>query len=378
MAQEFDTALYTLWFGLSYGSILTSAALYKTVEGLGKKPCLLQKPPQLWTDHYADKGNIAGLFAYENCKVLEIFDSEEDMKLLREQITTHVVGSDIVWSYNVVGKSGNFFFLDNAKPEDTKLAYCSSFGGSLPGYGVKNEYFHLLRRFDRISVPDSVNANILRDQFSIGSDTVLDPVFLCDKSFYIDCAAGSAARMNDNAPSYIFVHMDQGDKRKRQLILRGNDILLLKNGIPLRCMIDINRYEESKTALGLAPAYFIRTEDWLHYLINSEFVITDNIYAMYFALIFEKPFIILVNEDDPGLLKVREFLKSLGIEERMVMLQSDLKTKEYLFKKPIRYAKVTALLNEMRKSSLQWLKDTMGTEQNAKEGENTDGTAETL
>ena len=367
--EQFDTALYTLWFGLNYGSILTSAALYKTVEGLGRKPCLLQKPPQLWTDHYADKGNIAGLFAYENCNVLEIFDREEDMKLLKEQIHTHVVGSDIVWSYNVVGKSGNFFFLDNAKPEDTKVAYCSSFGRSLPGYGVKNEYFHLLRRFERISVPDSANADILRQQFSVESDIVLDPVFLCDKSFYTNCAAHSAARLNDNAPSYIFVHMDQGDSRKKKFILRGNDILLMRNGVPIRCMIDINRYEESKEALGLAPAYFIRTEDWLHYIINSEFVITDNIYAMYFALIFEKPFAVLVNEDEPNLKRFKEFLTPLGLSERIVILQGDLKIKEYLFRKPVKYSKVSAMLNDLRNESMNWLTDNLKIHREAEQGE---------
>ena len=369
MAQEFDTALYTLWFGLSYGSILTSTALYKTLEGLGKKPCLLQKPPQLWTDHYADKGNIAGLFAYEHCNVLEIFDSENDMKLLKEQVHTHVVGSDIVWSYNVVGKNGNFFFLDNVASDDIKLAYCSSFGRSLPGYGVKNEYFHLLRRFNRISVPDDDNANILSRQFSIEADIVLDPVFLCDKEFYIDCAAQSAARLNDNANSYIFVHTDQGDKRKKQFILRGNDILLPKNGSILRCMIDINRYEESKKALGLAPAYFIRTEDWLHYIINSEFVITDNIYAVYFALIFEKPFAVLVNEDEANLERFKGFLTPLGLTDRIVILQGDLKTKEYLFRKPVRYTKVSAILNEMRNESMNWLTENLKINQETEQGE---------
>lgn len=367
--EQFDTALHTLWFGLNYGSILTSAALYKTLESLGKKPCLLQKPPQLWTEHYADKGNIAGLFAYEHCKVLEIFDSEKDMKLLKEQIHTHMTGSDIVWSYDVVGKSGNFFFLDNAKPEDTKLAYCSSFGGSLPESGTKNEYFHLLRRFDRISVPDSSNADIIKRQFSLDSDIVLDPVFLCDRSFYIDCAARSAARLNDNAPSYIFVHMDQGDKRKKHFIQRGNDILLLRNGIPLRCMIDINRFPESKEALGLDPAYFIRTEDWLHYVINSEFVITDNIYAMYFALIFEKPFAVLVNEDEPNLKRLKEFLTPLGLTERIVILQGDLKTKEYLFRKPVKYGKVSAILNDLRNESMNWLTESLKINREAEQGE---------
>ena len=102
--MAYDTAVYSLWFGLNYGSILTACALYKTLEQYGKHPALLQKQPVLWGEHYAEKDNIAGRFAYQNCNVLEVFDSEEDARILREDVQNYVVGSDVVWNYEVVGK----------------------------------------------------------------------------------------------------------------------------------------------------------------------------------------------------------------------------------------------------------------------------------
>ena len=42
-SMAYDTAVYSLWFGLNYGSILTACALYKTLEQYGKHPALLQK-----------------------------------------------------------------------------------------------------------------------------------------------------------------------------------------------------------------------------------------------------------------------------------------------------------------------------------------------
>lgn len=65
-SMAYDTAVYSLWFGLNYGSILTACALYKTLEQYGKHPALLQKQPALWGEHYAEKDNIAGCFAYQN------------------------------------------------------------------------------------------------------------------------------------------------------------------------------------------------------------------------------------------------------------------------------------------------------------------------
>ena len=85
-SMAYDTAVYSLWFGLNYGSILTACALYKTLEQYGKHPALLQKQPALWGEHYAEKDNIAGRFAYQNCDVLEVFDSEEDARILREDV----------------------------------------------------------------------------------------------------------------------------------------------------------------------------------------------------------------------------------------------------------------------------------------------------
>ena len=46
-SMAYDTAVYSLWFGLNYGSILTACALYKTLEQYGKHPALLQKQPVL-------------------------------------------------------------------------------------------------------------------------------------------------------------------------------------------------------------------------------------------------------------------------------------------------------------------------------------------
>ena len=362
--EDFDTAVYALWFGLSYGSILSSCALYKTLEELGKKPCLLQKPPKLWTDHYAERNNIAGRFAYENCCVLEAYEREKDREIL-EGIHTHVVGPDITWNYPVVGKQAEgYFFLSGTGEGDTRLAWGASFGSEgLPLGGLRNQYQAWLRRFRGLAVTDSRDAEILEGLFGLEPREVLDPVFLCRKEFYRECAERSAARHNEKAESFFFCHVEHGDERKRQFLLRGNDILLPAHGSQLRCMIDINRYQESKDELGLEPAYFIRTEDYLYYLIHSDFVLTDSLCAVYFALIFEKPFAIMANRDEERLERIKSFLGFLGLEERLVILQEDLRKKEYLFRKPVRYSQVGNKLEKEREVSLDCLRTMLETGQ---------------
>ena len=130
--SNLDTAVYSLWFGLDYGSIITSYALCRTIEEMGRKPYLMQKLPELWTDHYEDKDNIAGKFIYDNCEVLNVFD-DPGAKERYDNTLMHVTGSDIIWNAKVVGKQAGCYYFCEAAPENsTRIAYGSSFGNYFP------------------------------------------------------------------------------------------------------------------------------------------------------------------------------------------------------------------------------------------------------
>lgn len=362
---HYDVALSTLYFGLNYGSVLTAYALYQTVSELGLRPVLLPKPDALWTDHYADKNSVANLFIRSHCDVLDAYTNPtpEQLQSLNKEISTYLVGSDIVWNDAVVGRqAGGWYFLDFVAPENKKLAYASCFGGKFqPKDGTVNQYAAWLHRFQGIAVKEEKEAELLETQFAVSAQMVLDPVFLCNPQAYTDCAAVSAAsHVETPGQTFLFTSVENCDPRKRAFLLRGNAILCREKQSPLRNFIDINRFPESKELLGLDPAYHIRVEDYLYYIQHSEFVITDNYYAMCMALIFEKPFVVLANEDLPDLYRFQNLLDPLGLSERLVILQTDLKKKEYLFRKPVRWQLVRKALETRRAESLAWLKAQLG------------------
>lgn len=353
-----DVAVYSLWFGLDYGSIITAYALYKSISEIGYKPYLLQKQPELWGDHYADKENIAGKFIYSQCNVLNVFDNDADKAAL-DKIRNHVVGSDIVWDQKVVGEqSRHYFFLDTVADDKNKIAFGTSFGSNFSAMGNQlNEYAKHLMRFSGIAVKEENDSNLLNENFYITPEFVVDPVFLCSKQNYIECANSSAAANVETEKKFYTTYIKNGDERKRQFILNGNHVFIENNVLPIRNFIDINRYPESVKALGLDPAFHIRVEDWLYYIINSDFVVTDDYYGMCMALIFEKPFVVLATEDMADLGRYKTLLRILELEERLVYVSDDYKKKEYLFRKPVRYDKVNKILDEYRKDSLDWFID---------------------
>ena len=355
--SNLDTAVYSLWFGLDYGSIITSYALCRTIEEMGRKPYLMQKLPELWTDHYEDKDNIAGKFIYDNCEVLNVFD-DPGAKERYDNTLMHVTGSDIIWNAKVVGKQAGCYYFCEAAPENsTRIAYGSSFGNYFPAVeNALNKHSMLLHKFRGISVKESDDVDIMNSIFGIAPEFVIDPVFLCDKKCFEDCAEKAPAREVEKSSRFIWSYVKNGDKRKKEFLLRGNNILMEKHTHPLRTFIDINRFPESQKALGLEPAYHILVNDWLYYLINSEFVITDDYYGMCMALVFEKPFVVMAQKDMPDLARYVSLLELLGLEERLVFMTDDFRTKEYLFRKPVRYSKVSGILEKLRSDSYNWLK----------------------
>lgn len=354
--------LETLWFGLDYGSILTAFSLYNTVQSLGIKASLMDKPPQLWTDHYSDPENIAGKFIRKYCPIEHVCNSDAELRRLADKNDAVIVGSDIIWSYDVCTRqTQNRYFLDYVSDSIKKLSFASSFGYTYSGpFGEElKQSARYLRRFDSISVSNFENQEILRERFGIDGEIVLDPVFLCGTQSFVSAAEKAPCRTAEKENRFIFTYIKHGNARKRELVLRGNDILAPKSFSPMRCFIDINAYPESKAALGLEVAWHITVEDWLYYIINSEFVITDDYYGICFALIFNKPFVFVESVNYAAMNNIKALLSSLGLEERIVNTEDDFRKKEYLFRMPIRYKKVNRLLQSMKEKSLKWLNEAL-------------------
>ena len=353
-----NAALYTLWFGLDYGSILTAYALYKTIEQYGMKPYLIEKDPGLWSEHYADKDNIAGKFIYENCDVLMAFTDDKDKALL-DSINVHILGSDVMWDSKIINNFDDMYFcLKDVKDDGVKKIACgTSFGGS---YDVpvtkRTDYMRFLSKFGGISVKSFREAVAMSDMFGIDPEIVPDPVFLCDKENYIKLADSSVAAKVEEQKSFVFSYIKNGDERKRDLVLRGYTVLLEKYISPLRNCIDINRYPESKAALGLDAADHIMVNDWLYYLINSDFVITDDYYGMCFAILFNKNFVVVCSREMKDISQYTTLLEQLGLSERLVYLDDDFRYKEYLFRKPVRYDRTNGKLDNWKKSTYDWMK----------------------
>ena len=354
-----QAALDTLWFMPDYGIVMSAFALAKMVEANGYDVLMLNKPFQLWRDKNTVEGAAAS-FISKNCNVAPVCYNSEDFNKIEKDSEIYILGSGDVWSYERCGKEANFhYYFEGVSDNKRKIAYAAGFGGDYTGpYGEEKKLcIDYLKRFDGISVGDYRDAEVMGQNLGIEPKVVLNPILMCDRSVFEKAAERSDARKVEAAESFVFSYIKNSDPRKKQLVIRGNEIAAERSSSPMRNFTDLGNWERSRAKLGLECTNNNRIGDWIYYIIKSEFVITDDVSAVSLAVLFNKPFVFVGSENDPCTIRAYAMLNSLGIDERIIFTEDDFRVKEYLFRMPIRYNKVNKLLDEQREISAEWLKN---------------------
>ena len=93
--------------------------------------------------------------------------------------------------------------------------------------------------------------------------------------------------------------------------------------------------------------------DWLCYISNSRYVVTDSYHGCVFSIIFNKPFIVLANHKR-GIDRFTTLLDLVGLRNRMIHSREQL-TKS-LIEEQIDYSRVNNILNLRKIECLNYLK----------------------
>ena len=86
-------------------------------------------------------------------------------------------------------------------------------------------------------------------------------------------------------------------------------------------------------------------------------IITDSPVICHLAIVYKKPFIAVVSRQENDAYECLSTLEELGLMERVIYIEDDVREKKYLCRKPIKYGLVDGKLHEFRMKSIQWLKD---------------------
>lgn len=350
--HKYDIGIVGLWYGLNYGSILTYYALYKLVNELGHDALMINKPQKLWNDRYIDRNSIANRFIYNHCNVSNIREDNE-WQILSNQIKTFIVGSDVVWNYEICGnQSEHFFFLDWVRDDCKKIAMASSFGS---GYHAPEEVriydkFYL-NKFDYVGVREKEGIEICKTLFNVDADSVMDPVFVVNKSIYYDLL--SNCKLNKDNP-FISAYILGATHCKMEIL----DLISKEYGKEVKIIENPNEPGQLMRNVSRNPVEQPSVEEWLWYIQNSDFFVGDSFHGLCFALIFNVPFLITVDSNISGMARFRTLLELVGLQERLFIVDKDDSSRiPKILKKKIDFDKVNKVLIENSINSKNWLKN---------------------
>ena len=360
---HYDVGILGVWFGCNYGSIATYYALAKTIEAFGLSVLMVHRP-RLEADDGRMKGRHSVRFAEEHYAISKSYHVSE-ISELNELCDIFVLGSDQIWNYGVTKIFGHSYFLDFAGEHKRKIAYATSFGGNkfTAPYPYAKKARKALARMDAISVREADGVRICETVFGVKATHVLDPVLMCDAAVLGNLAKKSKGQETE---PYIATYILDPTPEKREAL----QYVSRHFGKKMIHMLDgwRNKFAENKKKLKLENTVEnLQVEDWISYIKNSDFVITDSFHGTCMAIVFQKPFIAIGNPSR-GSSRFESVLESLGLTGRYVSCASEvLKRKELL--EAIDYQAVKQKLEAQRAFSKNWLEEALfGAKQNPQLG----------
>jgi len=230
--------------------------------------------------------------------------SEKNISLAKYDI--YMAGSDQLW-----GTIGNKFFDPNYflgfTSSKNKISFSSSFGFRNFSSLYHVPYSTLLSQFKSISVREE-SAKAFLSSLSINSEVVLDPTFLLTKKEYENLARIP----KEGKKNYILVYQLHHDSMAQKVA----DNISKLSGC---CIVSVTP--------NLARAFFsFRTKycydpfQFLTFLANAKYVVTDSFHGTVFSIIFGKQFYSI----NPGktAARIEDLLSRLCLESRFISTKS--------------------------------------------------------
>ena len=261
------------------------------------------------------------------------------------QFDAIVVGSDQVWRATM--SDIPTYFLSFTKAINVKrIAYAASFGTD-----DLNEYSKMdmkiasesIKLFDAVSVREKSGVHLCRDYFKMDAVHVLDPTMLLSKDDYLKLIEEEDKPCSENI---LLTYVLDRTQEKNDIIQRVGEALHLTS-----CENGAVKYFSNVVESNVSECIYPSVSRWVAGFRDAQFVVTDYFHGTVFSIIFNKPFVAILNSKR-GSSRFISLLSVLGLENRLISTTNDL-LEEHL--KPIDYTEVNKILNDWRYLSISFM-----------------------
>ena len=350
----------------NYGGILQNFALQTVLRRLGYDPITVRFPSM-----YQNRSLVSSLYLYANllCRhlVKRLLGKQTTMplrprvwkkntynleKFIQRNIETTdyvdkvsievfkqywigflIVGSDQVWRPEVPNVINRYFcgFADNVAIPRISYAVSLALDEWTFSPEQTQEIMILLKKFSCVSVREKNGVALLKDNANCNAEWVIDPTMLLTKEDYLGIIKDTPRSDNQ----YIFTYILNPNEEKMNYISELSKSKGLK-------VVSLNDKAADSSA---------SIETWLSHFRDSSFVITDSFHGTVFSVLFEKQFVCFENPHR-GNARMESLKIMTGLHDRFVCGKVTTLS-------DINYSTVSAMLEQMRGRSIQYLQNSI-------------------
>ena len=320
-------------------------------EGNRWKKIINMSPSMLWWRFINRKSILAkkARFTDFRKRYLHLANDENyyrdsDFHKLKGKYDAYVCGSDMIWSSEF--KDDWIFYYLSFEEKRKTISYAPSYGKNCLTDEETTICKPLISNIGHLSCREIAGVNMIKEKFSLEANHVIDPTLLMDCKDW-DAVISCQDKLINN--EYSLVYLFNGttkhgrDKVINQLANINDKELVILSGAEGK----FKKYEY-KNAAG--PLEFVRLYR------DCSFVVTDTFHGMLFAIIFNKPFIVL-DKSPFGVTadRLTSTLESLNLKERYVT--NDIILNDSILN--MDYIKVNKTISSLREYSINYLKESL-------------------
>lgn len=322
------TGIFNHWAVNNYGALFLAYALEKKMLALGydvetidylpdevKKPWKLSMIRKIGPIQYLLRLGYFAVFILPRNRSFAKFRSK--MRISKKEYTDQtfpsvqdaydkiIAGGDQLWNCKI-----NYFNENNFLPflhdKNRKAVYAASLAQDSMRKGFESRFRELAEGFGYVTTREETATNIIESLTDLKAPRVADPAFLLSMEEWSQLAAFDSKKQKKE---YIFVYQVQSDLavvNYAENLAKEKDLEIVYCPFPLKKQIRCKRHP------------YMSPEDWLGYMKNSRYVITDAFHGLVFAIIFRKPFAVEISEYGKDThSRITDLLARLDLQDRL-------------------------------------------------------------
>lgn len=272
-----------------------------------------------------------------------IYRSLKQLQNAPPECDLYISGSDQLWNCHLTEKRfDRAYFLDFGADKTVRVSY--AVGADFTECKYENiSLDQLLSRFDRISLrEDKCKSIIEKNANGIPVCRSVDPTLLLNSEAYGRMTCSEKLEEDSFILTYTMPNESQ------LAVYAAAERLSEKTG---KKIIDVSG-NPSKSNRRINDNRICGPDEFLWYIQNADYVMTNSFHGTVFSVIYKKIFMVIPHTDTGN--RVTELLDSLGLSERYTDVSEQA---VYTIDKPINYAASAMKLEALRAQSMNYLEE---------------------